>query len=59
MEKGLDYFFRYIDNKLTPGEIREEERVNKERSKLPKSNNAYCAFGGDLEGEEILSLDTH
>ena len=59
MQKGLDYFFRMIDNRLTPEELEEQKRRDIERDKKAKSNNPYCAFSGDLEGEEILSLDTH
>jgi len=59
MKDGLDYFFRMIEDKLTPEEQEEQKRLDAERAKKPKSNNPYCAFSGDLEGEEILSLDTH
>jgi hypothetical protein len=59
MEEALNYFFRYINDELTEEEIQEEKRLKEIRDKKPKSNNPYCAFGGDIEGEEILSLDTH
>jgi len=59
MKDGLDYFFRMIEDKLTPEEQAEQKRLDTKRDKKPKSNNPYCAFGGDLEGKEILSLDTH
>jgi hypothetical protein len=59
MDKALDYFFRMIEDKLTPKEQEEQKRLDYERSLKPKSNNPYCAFGGDIVGEEILSLDTH
>lgn len=59
MEKSLDYFFRMIDGKLTQEELQEQKRLDTKREKKKKSNNPYCAFGGDIEGEEILSLDTH
>jgi hypothetical protein len=59
MKNGLDYFFRMVNGDLTPKEQEEEKRLDIERSKKPKSNNPYCAFSGDIEGEEILSIDTH
>lgn len=59
MEDGLDYFFRYIDGELTEEEKMEESRLSNERDKLKKSTNQYCACGGDVEGKEILSLDSH
>jgi hypothetical protein len=59
MDKALDYFFRMIEDKLTPEEQEEQKRLDYERNLKPKSNNPYCAFSGDIEGEEILSLDTH
>lgn len=59
MQEGLDYFFRMIEDKLTPEELEEQKRLDAKRAKITKSNNPYCAFSGDLEGEEILSLDTH
>jgi hypothetical protein len=59
MQEGLNYFFRYINNELTEEEKKEEKRLQVERDKKKKSNNPYCAFNGDLEGEEILSIDTH
>lgn len=59
MKEALDYFFRMIDNRLTPEEQEEQKQRDIERNKKTRSNNPYCAFGGDLEGEEILSLDTH
>lgn len=58
IEKGLDYFFRYCEDKLTPEEIREEERIKEQNKNRKISNNPYAAFGC-YEDEEILSLDTH
>lgn len=59
MDKALDYFFRMINDELTPEEQKEQKQLDYERSLKPKSNNPYCAFGGDIEGEEILSIDSH
>jgi hypothetical protein len=59
MNKSLNNFFRMINDELTPEEQKEQKRLDYERSLKPKSNNPYCAFGGDIAGEEILSLDTH
>lgn len=59
MKEALNYFFRMINDELTQEEQEEQEELDIKRSKKPKSNNPFCAFGGDLEGEEIYSIDTH
>lgn len=59
MEKDLDRMFRMFNDELTEEEKAEEIKLDQIRDSKKKSNNSYCAFGGDLEGEEILSLDTH
>lgn len=51
--------FRMFDGELTEEEELELEMIDKIRDAKKKSTNAYCAFGGDIEGEEILSIDSH
>jgi DNA topoisomerase IA len=59
MEKDLDFMFRMFNNELTEEEERKVKELDRIRDSKKKSNNPYCACGGDIEGEEILSLDTH
>lgn len=59
MFKELDFMFRMFDGELTEEEEEEIKRLNALRDSKKKSTNAYCACGGDTEGEELLLLDSH
>jgi hypothetical protein len=57
--RDINNLMRMFNDELTEEEERKIEELDRIRDTKKKSSNPYCACGGDIEGEETLSLDTH